>query len=255
MTITVATFYKFVPVAEPEALRATLEAAAAARGLCGTVLVATEGINGTVAATADDLASFLKALRADVRFADIAVRTVATGALPFRRLKVKVKPEIVTFRQPVADPSQMVGTYVAPEDWNALIREPDVVVIDARNAFEVAAGTFEGAIDPRTKRFSDFAGYIDARLDEFSGRRVAMFCTGGIRCEKATAYLKQRGVEDVYHLKGGILAYLDRVPATESLWHGRCVVFDERETEGPGDAGERQGGDASEPAASAGDAP
>jgi UPF0176 protein len=230
MTVTVEAFYKFVAIAAPPALRDALEHSARDLGVRGTILIAAEGINATISAAPDDMAAFMARLRRDPRFADLESKVAIAEAHPFRRLKVKVKPEIVTFRQSAADPSVAVGAYVTPQDWNALISDPEVVVVDTRNAFEVAAGSFPGAIDPHTRRFSDFAGFVDGQLSDMRHRRIALFCTGGIRCEKATAYMRDRGFERVYHLKGGILAYLDRVPAKQSLWRGACVVFDERET-------------------------
>jgi UPF0176 protein len=229
MTVAISAFYKFVRIDDPSALRARLHSALAAHDMKGTLLIATEGINGTVSGTPSAMTTLLAALRSDARFADLSTKDTTADAHPFQRLKVKVKPEIITFRQPGADPLVTVGTYVAPQNWNALITDPDVFLLDTRNAYEVAAGTFAGAIDPQTRHFSDWPNYARAQLDPKKHRKIAMFCTGGIRCEKASAYLKSQGFADVYHLQGGILNYLAKVPVAESLWHGECFVFDERE--------------------------
>lgn len=229
MTVTVAAFYKFTRLDDPLVLRHDLLEQARALELKGTVLLAGEGINGTVTGSVAGLAAFIAQLRADPRFADLRVKTAVAGSHPFQRLKVKVKREIIAFRQSAADPTVRVGTYVRPSEWNALIRQPDVLVLDTRNAYEVALGTFDGAIDPGTRRFGELPQFVEAHLDPARHRRIAMFCTGGIRCEKASAYLLAQGFAEVYHLEGGILAYLDAVPCEESLWRGRCFVFDERE--------------------------
>lgn len=228
MSVTVTAFYKFVTVEEPAALRAALLDAAAERALKGTILVAREGLNATIAGEDTSIRTFLAWLRSDARFADLVSKESSAPEIPFGRLKVKVKPEIVTLRRPEANPAERVGTYVKPEDWNALIRDPEVVVIDARNAYEVAIGTFENAIDPGTRAFSQFPDFVKASLDPMKHRRIAMFCTGGIRCEKASAYLLSQGFPEVYHLEGGILKYLERIPSEQSLWRGECFVFDER---------------------------
>lgn len=240
MSIVVSATYKFVRVEDPRELRAHLLDALRTRGMKGTILVAPEGINGTISGTAEATASFFQRLRADTRFHDLEVKHATTDTHPFKRLKVKVKHEIVTLRAPEADPTRRVGTYVDPADWNALISDPDVLVIDTRNAYEVTEGTFANAIDPGTAHFAEWPRYVAGHLDPQHHRRIAMFCTGGIRCEKASAYLLAHGFENVYHLKGGILNYLAKVPAEESLWRGRCFVFDERggvddTTVGPGD--------------------
>lgn len=228
MTITVSAFYKFVRIDDPPALRATLREVMTARAMRGTILVAPEGINGTISASSAGMESFLSELRADPRFADLVVKQARTDRHPFQRLKVKLKREIVTLRAPEADPTKQVGTYVAPKDWNALISDPDVIVIDTRNAYEVADGTFRGAVDPGTRSFGQFPDYVAKNLDPARHKRVAMFCTGGIRCEKASAYMLAHGFPEVYHLQGGILRYLAEVPEAESLWQGKCFVFDER---------------------------
>ncbi len=232
MPVLIAAFYKFVFIAEPQALRDQLFAHMRASEMRGTLLIASEGINGTVSALPDAMAQFLAMLRSDARFADLETKQAQSELHPFKRLKVKVKKEIITLRVPEADPSAQVGQYVSPEDWNALISDPEVIVLDTRNAYEVAEGTFARAVDPRTRSFGEFPHFVDQNLDPKRNRKVAMFCTGGIRCEKASAYLMHKGFEEVYHLKGGILNYLARVPAEDSLWHGKCFVFDEREAVG-----------------------
>ena len=228
MTITVSAFYKFVHIGDPRALRDHLHAALSARTMKGTILVASEGINGTISGTPDDMAAFLALLRADPRFADLTTKDATADRHPFQRLKVKRKREIITLGAPEADPTRRVGTYVEPGDWNALITDPDVLVIDARNGYEVAEGTFAGAVDPALRHFGQWPEYVAGNLGARRHRRIAMFCTGGIRCEKASAYLLAHGFAQVYHLKGGILGYLAQVPPAESLWQGKCFVFDER---------------------------
>jgi UPF0176 protein len=228
MSVTVTAFYKFVAIGETDALRAELHAFCQARAIKGTILIASEGINATVAGEDAAIRDLLARLRADPRFAGLTSKESYIGELPFGRLKVKVKPEIVTMRQPQTDPSRQVGTYVPPENWNALVSQDDVIVIDTRNSYEVAIGTFKGAVDPGTRAFSEFPDYVRASLDPAKHKRVAMFCTGGIRCEKASAYMLSQGFPEVYHLEGGILKYLETVPPEESLWQGECFVFDER---------------------------
>ena len=242
MSVTVSAFYKFVTIADPSALRWHLLAALAAADARGTILLAPEGINGTISAAPTAMAAFLAGLRADPRFADLTTKNASTPAHPFRRLKVKVKREILTFGHPEADPTVRVGTYVRPQDWNTLISDPDVMVLDTRNAYEVAVGTFSRAVDPGTRRFGEFANYVRENLDPARHRRIAMFCTGGIRCEKASAYMVEAGFPEVYHLQGGILAYLAAVPPEQSLWQGACFVFDERAAVDADTAGDRQTG-------------
>ncbi len=232
MTITVAAFYKFVAIDDCERLRADLRRQCAHGDIKGTALIAREGLNATLAGAHDHIARLLDWLRADPRFGDLVVKEAAAAVRPFKRLKVKIKSEIIRFGEPGADPSERTGRRVAPADWNALIREPGVIVVDTRNAYEVDAGTFEGAVDPATRTFRDFPKFVEAHLDPAQHAKVAMFCTGGIRCEKASAYLLSKGFAEVYQLDGGILNYLERVPPEESLWRGECFVFDERETVG-----------------------
>lgn len=228
MSVTVTAFYKFVSIAETEALRAELHEVCSAHAIKGTILIAREGINATVAGSDAAVRALLAHLRSDPRLSDLTSKESYVDAVPFGRLKVKVKPEIVTMRQPQADPSQQVGTYVSPDRWNALVSQDDVIVIDTRNSYEFAIGTFKGAVDPGTRAFSEFPDYVRANLDPAKHKRVAMFCTGGIRCEKASAYMLSQGFPEVYHLEGGILKYLETVPPEESLWQGECFVFDER---------------------------
>jgi UPF0176 protein len=226
--VTVAAFYKFVAIRDCEALRDSLLARCGAAAIKGTILLAPEGINATISGAPEAMAVVLDGLRADRRFAGLAIKQASAPSHPFQRLKVKVKREIIAFDPEASGPLGRVGTYVDPEHWNALIADPAVTVIDTRNAYEVAIGTFARALDPRTKAFSDFQAYVAANLDPARHRKVAMFCTGGIRCEKASAHLIEMGFPEVYHLRGGILDYLERTPPEESLWRGECFVFDER---------------------------
>ena len=232
--IGVSAFYKFVKLPQFAALRATLLDAARERQIRGTILLAAEGINGTIAGAPDDLASMMAFIRGLPEFADLESKESHAGTMPFKRMKVQLKKEIVTMGVTGLDPAHTVGTYVAPEDWNALISDPDVLVIDTRNSFEFAAGTFARAVDPKTRSFGEFPAYVQRELSDRKDRPVAMFCTGGIRCEKATSYLRQQGFGKVYHLKGGILKYLEVIPREQSLWQGSCFVFDEREGLGHG---------------------
>ena len=237
-SISVAALYQFAPFADCAALREPLDEVCRANGVKGTLLLASEGINGTIAGPQQGIARVLDHIRALPGCAQIEVKFSAAETMPFHRLKVRIKREIVTMGQPDIDPLASVGTYVAPQDWNALIGDPDVIVIDTRNDYEVAIGQFAGAIDPHTASFRDFPAWFRAERERLLGEgkppKVAMYCTGGIRCEKSTAFLKQEGVEDVFHLKGGILKYLETVPAEESLWRGECFVFDQRVAVGHG---------------------
>jgi UPF0176 protein len=220
-----------------EAIRSALAKRCCGLGIKGTLLIAREGINGTIAGTDEAIETILADIRALPGCAEIEVKESRAVAMPFQRMKVRLKREIVTMGQPDIDPLA-TGHYVAAMDWNALIAQPDVIVIDTRNDYEVAVGSFARAIDPRTASFRDFPAWFRERRDMLLGDgpapKVAMFCTGGIRCEKATAFLKAEGVEQVYHLQGGILKYLETVPAEESLWQGECFVFDERVSVGHG---------------------
>jgi UPF0176 protein len=232
--ITIAAFYQFTRLASPADLRAPLLALCRARGICGTILLAPEGINGTVAGSARAIDAVLAHARALPGCADMDWTPSTSTRQPFNRMKVRLKREIVTMGQPDVDPTAAVGHYVAPADWNALISAPDVVVIDARNDYEHAIGSFDGALDPKTKSFGEFPAWWQANKARFAGKRIAMFCTGGIRCEKSTNYLLGQGLKDVYHLKGGILKYLEDVPAEQSAWNGDCFVFDGRVSVGHG---------------------
>jgi UPF0176 protein len=225
---TVSTFYKFAPVADPAALRRQLAELCARHAIRGTILIAHEGINATIAGADVDVGAVLAWLRADPRFQGLVSKQSAASEMPFQRMKVKIKREIVRLDAPEADPNLQVGTYVKPEDWNALISRDDVILVDTRNDYEVAIGTFRGALDPKTKSFTGFKDYVRDTLDPAAHPKVAMFCTGGIRCEKASAYLLAHGFPEVYHLEGGILKYLEDVPREQSLWAGECFVFDER---------------------------
>ncbi len=229
----VAAFYRFTPIPEPRALQGPIARLACSEGLGGTVLLAREGINGTVAGPAAGVERLLAHLRALPGLAGLAAARSRAAEPPFRRLKVRVKPEIVSFGAP-ADPARRTGARVAAADWNQVLDDPDTVLIDTRNAYEVAIGRFEGAVDPGTAGFRDFPGWWAANADRFRGRRVAMYCTGGIRCEKASAWLLGQGVRQVAQLDGGILGYLATVPAAESRWRGECFVFDGRVALGHG---------------------
>ena len=236
--IRVAALYRFAPFVDPASWRPPLEAVCRAQGVKGTLLLATEGINGTIAGRADGLAAVLAHVRALPGCADLDVKYSDAATMPFHRMKVRLKREIVTMGEPAIDPLASVGTYVQPADWNALIADPGTIVIDTRNDYEVEIGSFAGAIDPKTASFREFPAWFRAERARLLGAgetpRVAMFCTGGIRCEKSTAFLKAEGVEEVFHLKGGILNYLESVPEAESLWKGECFVFDERVSVGHG---------------------
>ncbi|MEM7718658.1 MAG: rhodanese-related sulfurtransferase [Pseudomonadota bacterium] len=231
---TVAALYKFTSFKDPEALKAPLASIACKSGVKGTLLLAKEGINGTIAGTRSAIDDVLAHIQTLPGCSDIEWKESTSDAMPFQRLKVRLKREIVTMGQPDVDPTAAVGTYVDPADWNALIERDDVITIDTRNDYEVAIGTFEGAVDPETAAFGEFPDWWKANADRFMGKKVAMFCTGGIRCEKATNYLMAEGVEDVFHLRGGILKYLEQVPKDQSAWTGECFVFDGRVSVGHG---------------------
>jgi UPF0176 protein len=230
----VASFYHFAPLADPGSVRPPLLARCLAHGVRGTILLAPEGVNGTIAGAPAAVAEVVGHLRGLPGCDDLASRQAPADDVPFGRMKVRLKREIVTMGQPDVDPRAAVGRRVAPRDWNALIAASDVALIDTRNAYEVAIGSFPGAIDPGTARFGDFPGWWQANRQRLAGRRIAMFCTGGIRCEKSTSYLAGQGVSQVYHLDGGILRYLEEVPESDSLWQGQCFVFDRRVSVGPG---------------------
>jgi UPF0176 protein len=232
MTVRIAAFYKFFRFPDYQERRQPLAATFCGLGIKGSVLLAEEGVNGTIAGSPEAIDAALETLRALPGAGTLEAKFSEAGAMPFLRLKVRLKREIVTMGVPGTDPNALVGTYVKPQDWNALITDPDTVLIDTRNDYEVAIGTFEGAIDPQTDSFRDFPAWFRAFRDrlEADGRKpkIAMFCTGGIRCEKATSFVKAEGIDDVYHLEGGILKYLETVPEAETRWRGECYVFDER---------------------------
>ena len=232
--IRVAALYRFARFPDPTSLRAPLLELCAAQGVKGTLLLAKEGINGTIAGSPDGIDAVLAHIRALPGCTDLMPKFSTADTMPFHRLKVRIKREIVTMGEPAIDPLAGTGHYVKPSDWNALVDDPDTVVIDTRNGYEVGVGTFAGAVDPQTASFSDFPAWVRDHREMLEGKKVAMFCTGGIRCEKATAFLQAEGLRDVFHLEGGILKYLEDVPAAESRWQGECFVFDERVAVGHG---------------------
>jgi UPF0176 protein len=224
----IAALYHFTSVPDPAAVQGPLRTLCEAGGVVGTLLLAPEGINGTIAGPRAGIDAALAHIRALPGFAALEWKESTATVQPFKKLKVRLKREIVTMGQPQVDPRAATGHYVDPADWNDLISQPDVAVIDTRNDYEVAIGTFRGAVDPETKSFGEFPAWWAANKDRFHNKRIAMFCTGGIRCEKSTNYLLGEGVEDVFHLKGGILKYLEQVPEEETMWDGACFVFDRR---------------------------
>ena len=226
--IVVAALYHFVSLDNYQALRQPLLKQMLKNNIKGTLLLAGEGINGTVAGSQSSIDLLLDWIRTDQRLKDIRCKFSYDDEMPFYRSRVKLKNEIVTMGVEGIDPNRAVGTYVKPADWNALISDPEVTLVDTRNAYESAIGSFKNATKPNTESFREFPLYVEDKLDSGKHRKVAMFCTGGIRCEKSTAYLKQQGFEEVYHLQGGILKYLEEVPQAESLWQGECFVFDNR---------------------------
>ncbi|MFV8783845.1 rhodanese-related sulfurtransferase [Microbulbifer sp. SA54] len=230
MNVVVCALYKFVTLDNFESLREPLLNTLLKHEVRGTLLLAKEGINGTVAGSRAGIDALLAYLKSDPRLAELDYKESYTEAMPFLRSKVKLKREIVTMGVEGIDPRRTVGTYVKPADWNALISDPEVLLIDTRNDYEVQVGTFEHAVNPKTTAFREFPDYVKEHLDPQKHKKVAMFCTGGIRCEKSTAYLKEQGFDEVYHLHGGILKYLEEVPKEETLWRGECFVFDERVT-------------------------
>jgi UPF0176 protein len=226
--IVVAALYKFVALEDFHELREPLLDACLAAGARGTLLLAHEGINGTIAGTREGVDEVLAYLRADPRLQDLEHKESLDDHMPFYRMKVKLKKEIVTMGIAGIDPNQQVGTYVRPADWNELVSDPEVLMVDTRNNYEYGIGSFRGALDPETTTFREFPAYVRKHLDPGRHKKVAMFCTGGIRCEKASAFMLQEGFEEVYHLRGGILKYLEEVPEDDSLWQGECFVFDNR---------------------------
>jgi UPF0176 protein len=226
----IAAFYHFVSLPEYESWQRPLLVHCRSQGTKGSILLAAEGINGTIAGPRPGVDAVLSYLRADSRLQTMEHKESFADFMPFKRLKVRLKKEIVSLQVPDVDPNRLVGEYVEPENWNDLITDPDTLLIDVRNDFEVEVGTFQGAVNPQTAAFSDFPHFIQTQLDPDKHKKVAMFCTGGIRCEKATSYLQEQGFETVYHLKGGILKYLEAVSPKKSLWQGECFVFDDRVT-------------------------
>lgn len=226
----VCALYKFVALENFEDLRQPLLNTMVANQVRGTLLLALEGINGTIAGPRAGIDAVLAWLKSDERLSDVSYKESYTDEAPFKRSKVKLKKEIVTMGVEGIDPRHVVGTYVKPKDWNALISDPEVFVVDTRNDYEVQIGTFKNAVDPNTKTFREFPAWTKENMDPSKHKKVAMFCTGGIRCEKSTAYMKEQGFEEVYHLEGGILKYLEEVPSSDTMWEGECFVFDDRVT-------------------------
>ena len=228
--IVVCALYKFVTLENYQAMRQPIHDVMEKHHVRGTLLLANEGINGTIAGSRHAIDTVITWLKSDPRLAELECKESITGVTPFNRTKVKLKKEIVTMGIEGIDPKQVVGTYVNAQDWNLLIDDPEVLVIDTRNDYEFQVGTFKNAINPNTQSFREFPQYVKENLDSAKHKKVAMFCTGGIRCEKSTAFLKQQGFDEVYHLKGGILKYLEEMPIESTLWEGECFVFDERVT-------------------------
>lgn len=224
----VAALYKFAPLSTLSALKAKLESLCKDNAVCGTLLIAHEGINGTVAGNRAGIDALMQYIRALPAMDGLEYKESFAYTQPFYRMKVRIKKEIVTIGLPRVNPNTVVGTYLNPEEWNALISDPDTIVLDTRNDYEVQIGTFKNAVNPNTKTFREFPDFAEQTLGAQKKKKIAMFCTGGIRCEKASSYMKQAGFEDVYHLKGGILQYLESIPAEQSLWQGECFVFDQR---------------------------
>jgi UPF0176 protein len=224
----VAALYKFAPLSDIKTMQAEILRACKENSICGSLLLAHEGINGTIAGSREGIDNILGFLRSYPPLSDLEHKESFADAEPFYRMKVRLKKEIVTIGIPEVNPNETVGTYLNPEEWNKVIAEPDTIVIDTRNDYEVKIGTFKGAIDPHTETFREFPAYVQKHFDNQKHKKVAMFCTGGIRCEKASAYMKKLGFEEVYHLKGGILKYLEEMPKEKSLWKGECFVFDQR---------------------------
>jgi UPF0176 protein len=228
MTQVVVTFYKFVKLLDFEEKQIPLRSFCQEQGVKGTILLAAEGINGTLVGSRQAIDAVLTYLRSDVRLADLETKESTTNSALFRRMKVQLKREIVTLGLPEIDPNEQVGIYVSPQKWNEVISDPEVIIIDTRNDYEVAIGTFKGAQNPQTTSFREFPNYVRNNLDPSKHKKIAMFCTGGIRCEKASSFMVAEGFQEVYHLHGGILKYLEEVPAEKSLWQGECFVFDQR---------------------------
>ncbi|MDR3448910.1 MAG: rhodanese-related sulfurtransferase [Alphaproteobacteria bacterium] len=234
MSYSIAAFYRFVALENPPALRQEFLQAFAPLDLCGTLLIAPEGINGTLAGSADSIEAMLGILHQRTGLPREDVKFSAAEAKPFNRLKIRLKREIITFKQPVADPAKLAGTYVEASDWNNLLDDPEITLLDTRNSYETGIGSFEGAAIPPIETFTQFADYVRANLDPARHKKIAMFCTGGIRCEKASAFMRAEGFDEVYHLRGGILKYLETVAPEQSRWQGECYVFDRRMAVGHG---------------------
>ncbi len=227
---TIAALYKFVALPDYKELQPKILKVCQDNGIMGTLLLAEEGINGTVSGSREGIDALLTYLKSDPRLADLSHKEAENEEQPFYRMKVRLKKEIVTLGAPGTDPNKMVGAYIKPKDWNDLINDPEVLLVDTRNDYEVEVGTFKGALNPKTQTFREFKQYVKDNLDKEKHKKVAMFCTGGIRCEKSTSYLLREGFEEVYHLEGGILQYFEDVPEEESTWEGECFVFDQRVT-------------------------
>ncbi len=228
MTLVVAAFYKFTKLPDFAEMQNPLLSFCLAQGVKGTILLAEEGINGTIAGSRQGIDVVLAYLRSDSRLLDLEQKESLTESAPFERMKVRLKKEIVTLGLPEVSPTQLVGNYVSPKDWNAIASDPDTIIIDTRNDYEVKIGTFKNAVNPNTHSFREFPEYVRQNLDPQKHKKVAMFCTGGIRCEKASSFMLSQGFQEVYHLKGGILKYLEEVTQEDSIWEGECFVFDER---------------------------
>ena len=230
----IATFYRFTTIEDPPRMQGSIESCCRENDVKGIVLLANEGINATIAGTPDGVLAVLSFLRKDSRFAELTWKESNAKEQPFRKLRVRLKKEIVTMGVSGIDPERLTGTYVKPEDWNEFVSDPNVMVLDTRNDYEVEIGSFKDAINPNITSFGELPQWIEDNIDVHAKPRIAMYCTGGIRCEKSTALLKEAGLNEVYHLEGGILKYLERIPEDQSLWDGQCFVFDERVSVGHG---------------------
>jgi UPF0176 protein len=230
MSIVVIAFYKFVSLPDYVQLKPVLRDYCKEHGILGTILLASEGINGMLAGSRQAIDEFVSSIHSDSRFSDLQWKESYHAQIPFEKMKVRLKREIVGLGVQGVDPLRKVGTYIPPEKWNELLNDPEITLVDTRNTFEVELGTFKGAIDPKTRAFREFPAFVENTLDPEKNKKIAMFCTGGIRCEKASSYLLEKGFEEVYHLEGGILKYLEEIPKEESLFEGECFVFDERVT-------------------------
>ena len=228
MSFSVAAFYRFVKIDDLPLMQTRIKEFCAARGIIGIILLAPEGVNSTIAGEPDKLDETIDFLDSVLGIRSGELKFSTAEKRPFRKLRVRLKKEIITMKRDDADPTQQVGTYVRPAEWNALLQDPEVVLLDTRNTYEVELGTFENAIDPKIKTFSQFPDFVEKHLDPAKHKKIAMFCTGGIRCEKASAYMLAQGFEEVYHLQGGILKYIEETPPESSKWDGTCFVFDRR---------------------------